>query len=85
MMQSIEALQEIPKGEGKDPRISRIPEEVGCRLQKGVPPCKSGMAKKEQHQENLDPGKVWPAKGFRRRRTKDDPLCKSGTAQGTQS
>jgi hypothetical protein len=41
-----------PEEEGKDPGISWIPEEVGCRLQEGVPPCKSGMAKKETHQEN---------------------------------
>jgi hypothetical protein len=30
--------------------VGRLPEE-------GVPPCNSGMAKEEQHQENSDPGK----------------------------
>jgi hypothetical protein len=62
----------------------RILEEVGCRVQEGVTPCKSGMAKKNLHQENTDPGKVWMAKGFRRRQNKDDLLCKSGTARRTQ-
>jgi hypothetical protein len=28
-----------------------IPEEVGCRLQEGVPPCKSGMAQEEHRHE----------------------------------
>jgi hypothetical protein len=35
----------------------RIQEEVGCSLQEGVPPCKSGMAKKETCREDSDPGK----------------------------
>jgi hypothetical protein len=41
------------RGEPKetDPRRLRIPEEVGCRLQEGVPPCKSGMTQEEHRQE----------------------------------
>jgi hypothetical protein len=35
--------------------------------------------------KNWDPGKLWAAQGVRRHRNKGDPLCKSGTAQGTQS
>jgi hypothetical protein len=34
-----------------------IQEEVGCRLQESVPPCKNGMAKNKIRQENWDPGK----------------------------
>jgi hypothetical protein len=33
-----------------------MPEELGCRLQEGVPPCKSGMAEKELRQKKLDNG-----------------------------
>jgi hypothetical protein len=33
--------------ERRQRRKERIQEEVGCRLQEGVPPCKSGMAKGE--------------------------------------
>jgi hypothetical protein len=73
-----------PENEGKDPGISWIQEDVGCRLQEGVPPHKSGMVKKKPHQENLYPGKVWTAKGFHCRWNKDDMLCKSGMAQRTQ-
>jgi hypothetical protein len=75
---------EPPEGEGKDLGKWWIQEEVACRLQEGVPPCKSGMAEKKHHQENLDPGKVWTAEGFRRCENKDDQLCKSNTAQRTQ-
>jgi hypothetical protein len=32
------------------------------------------MAKKKPHQEDSDPGKVWTAKGVRRRQNKDDTL-----------
>jgi hypothetical protein len=39
------------------PGKSWIQEEVGCRLQEGVPLCKSGMAIKKPHQEYSDPGK----------------------------
>jgi hypothetical protein len=31
-----------------------IPEEVGCRLQEGVPQSKSGTAQEERLQENSD-------------------------------
>jgi hypothetical protein len=34
------------------------PKEDDCRLQKGVPPCKSGMAQEEHLQDNSDPGKL---------------------------
>jgi hypothetical protein len=44
--------------------MKRIQEEVGCRLQEGVPPSKSGIAKKETPQENWDPGKLWTGKEF---------------------
>jgi hypothetical protein len=37
---------------------SWIQEEVGCRLQEGVPPCKIVMAKKETRQQDSDPGKL---------------------------
>jgi hypothetical protein len=40
------------KAKGADPRKSWIPEEVGCRLQEGVPPCSSSMAKKVILQKN---------------------------------
>jgi hypothetical protein len=33
-------------------------DEVGCRLQEGVPPCNSGMAQKDHLQEIFDPKKV---------------------------
>jgi hypothetical protein len=48
-----------------------IQEEVGCRLQEGVLPCKSGTAKKKPDQENSDPGKVWMKK-------RSSPLAKYG-------
>jgi hypothetical protein len=37
--------------EGSNPRRLCIPEEVGYRLQEGVPPCKSGMAQEEHRHE----------------------------------
>jgi hypothetical protein len=36
-----------------------IPDEVGCRLQEGVPPCNSSMAQKDHPQKIYDPKKVW--------------------------
>jgi hypothetical protein len=74
MMHSIEEHPEIPKVEAtimlvvlprKRRRKSWIQEEVGCRLQKDVPPCKSVMVKKETLQESSDPGNMdcrrnWP-------------------------
>jgi hypothetical protein len=69
----------------KDPWKSWIQEGVGCRLQKGVPPYKSVMAKKETGQENSDPGRLWTAEGTGRHTQRDDASCKSGTAQGTRS
>jgi hypothetical protein len=62
-----------PENEGKDMGKKQIQEEVGCRLQKGVPPCKSGMAKKEPLQECPDPKKLWTVKETDRHRHKDDP------------
>jgi hypothetical protein len=56
-----------------------IQEEFGCHLQEGILLCKSGMAKKE----NWDPRKVWTVQGVRHCQNKEDPLCKSGKAQGT--
>jgi hypothetical protein len=41
-----------PEEEGKDPGKSWIQEEVDCRLQEGVLPCKSGMAKKKPLHKN---------------------------------
>jgi hypothetical protein len=55
------------------------------RLQEGVPPYKSGMAKKEPLQECSDPNELWITEESDRHQHKDDPLCRSGTAQGTQS
>jgi HD superfamily phosphohydrolase len=56
--------------DGKDPGISWIQEEVGCRLQEGVPQCKSGMAKKGtssrmfRPKESADRRRNWvPARG----------------------
>jgi hypothetical protein len=52
------ACQEATETE-PDPRmmqsIEGILEEVCCRLQEGVPQCKSGMVKKEPLQECSDP------------------------------
>jgi hypothetical protein len=47
----------------KQPRKLWIPEEVGCRLHEGIPPCSSGMAKKETPSENWDPRNLWTAQG----------------------
>jgi hypothetical protein len=69
----------------KDPGISWIQEEVGCRLQEGVPPCKHGMVQKKPHQENSDPGKSWIAEGSSRGKQRDDAPWKSVTAQRTRS
>jgi hypothetical protein len=46
--------------EGKDPGKKWIQEEVGCRLEEGVPPCKDGMAQGKLCQERLDqePGRT---------------------------
>jgi hypothetical protein len=60
-----------------------IQEEVGCRLQEGVPLCKSSMAKKETRQENWDPGKLWTLKGVLPCRNKDDPQYESDTGERT--
>jgi hypothetical protein len=62
-----------------------IHEEVGCRLQEGVPSCKSGMAKKETHHENWDPAKLWTAKGVLPCQNKDDPQCENGTGERTRT
>jgi hypothetical protein len=64
----------------KDPGISWIQEEVCCRLQEGVPPCKSGMAKKAPLQECSDPKKLWTAEEIHRHRQEDDQPCNSGMA-----
>jgi hypothetical protein len=74
------AAERRQKMEGQDPGKKRIQEEVGCRLQEGVPPCKSGMGKRETRQ-NWDSGKLWTVKGVLPYRNEDGPLCKSGTAQ----
>jgi hypothetical protein len=38
----------VPReAKGTDPGRLWVPEEVGCRLQEGVPPCKSGMPQEE--------------------------------------
>jgi hypothetical protein len=72
-MESVTQHQEVPNEEaawgpeascramqrdiGNDPRRWWIREEVGFRLQEGVPFCKTGMAKKKPLHEDLDPGK----------------------------
>jgi hypothetical protein len=68
-----------------DPRILRIPGEVGCRLQEGVPPCSSGMAEEEPFQEYSDLGKLWTVAGLGRRWNEDEVLYRSRTAQGTRN
>jgi hypothetical protein len=72
------------EAKGTDPRRLWNPEDVGCRLQKGVPSCRSGTAQEKRLQENSDPGKLWTAEGIGRNRQEDDPQHKSGTAQGTR-
>jgi hypothetical protein len=69
---------------GSDQRELWVPEEVGCRLQEGVPPCKSGMVQEERLQEDSDPDKLWTAARIGRCQ-EDDPQCKSGTTQGTRA
>jgi hypothetical protein len=59
-----------------------MPEEVGCHMQKRVPPCSSGTVKKEHPQDNWDPGKLWTMQQVGRCRNEDDPPCQSGMAQG---
>jgi hypothetical protein len=54
-----------------------IPDEVGCRLQEGVPPCNSGMAQKDHLQEIFDPKKLWTVDGSDRSRNKDYTLCRT--------
>jgi hypothetical protein len=66
------------RAKGTDPRKLWILEEVGCRLQEGVPPCESGIVKKEPHQTNLDHGKLWTAEGVDRSQNEDNPQCKNG-------
>jgi hypothetical protein len=62
----------------------RIQEEVGCCLQKGVPPCKSGMVKKETFKEDSDPRKLWITERIGHCTQRDNPPCKSGMVQGTR-
>jgi hypothetical protein len=69
----------------KEPGESWIQEKVGCRLQEGVPPCKSDMAKKEPLQECSDPKKVRTAEGIGCRTQECAPPCKSGMAQEEHS
>jgi hypothetical protein len=73
------------RAEGTIPRSLSIPEEVGCRLQEGIPSCSNGTAQGKVLQENSNPGKLWTAKGIGRSPQEDDPSCRSGTAQGTQA
>jgi hypothetical protein len=73
------------RAKGTDPKRLWIPKEFGCRLQKGVPSCSSGMTQDKRLQENSDPGKLWTAEEIGSIRLKDDPEYKCGTAQGTQS
>jgi hypothetical protein len=70
-----------PAAERRQKRKERTRGDRGSR-RKLAAAC---MAKKKHHQENSGPGKVWTAYGVRRRHNKDEPLCKSGMAQGTQS
>jgi hypothetical protein len=62
-----------------------IPEEVGYRLQEGVPSCSSGTAQGKSLQEFSDPGELRTAEEIGRSRQEDDPLCRSGTTQGTRA
>jgi hypothetical protein len=66
---------------GTDPRRLWIPEEVGCRLQEGVPSYSSSTAQEKYFQKNSDRIKLWTAQGIGRRRNEEDPPCKSGMAQ----
>jgi hypothetical protein len=58
------------RAEGTDPRRLWIPEEVGCRLQEGVPSCSSDTTQEKRLQENSDAGKLWTAKGIGRSRSR---------------
>jgi hypothetical protein len=62
-----------------------LPEEVGFRLQKGIPSRISGTAQEKRLQENSDPGKLQTAEGIGSSRQEDDPQYESGKAQGTRS
>jgi hypothetical protein len=50
-------------------------------MQKVVPSCSSGTAKKERLQENVDTGKLWTAEEIDRRPQEDDPPWNSGMIQ----
>jgi hypothetical protein len=45
------------------------------------PAVQNGMAKKETHQLNLNPKKLWTAEEIDRRLQEDDQPCNSGIAQ----
>jgi hypothetical protein len=93
MMQSVEAHQEIPREnavaksvKGSDPRKLWIPEEVGCHLQEGVPPCNSGMAKKEtlrksEAQKNVGLRKEITAAGMRKSLEGNNGIREQGSKQ----
>jgi hypothetical protein len=73
-----------PVEEGKDLGKWWIQEEVGCHLQEGIPPCKSGKAKREPLQECSDPKKVRSTEEIWYQQ-EADTLCRSGTAQRTRT
>jgi hypothetical protein len=58
-----------------------IPEEVGCHLQEGVPPCSRGMAEENPFQEYSNPWKLWIPKEINHRWQEDNSPCKSGMVQ----
>jgi hypothetical protein len=73
------------RAKATDPRRLWILEEVGCRLQEGVPLCSSGTAQEKHLQKNSDSGKLWSEEGIGRSRQEDEPHYKIGTMQRTRA
>jgi hypothetical protein len=48
------------RAKGTDTRRLWIVEEVGYRLQEGVPSCGSGAEQEKRRQENADRSRNWP-------------------------